>query len=111
MGIMQQIVPFHQSTVDIHFSANLVVMTTENVARLCLKEPSVSPVSWHQRSVEIDGTVFSAVKTQGKLSELHVWFFVLQSFTWYKIPLASNGKLWHAMHWDIQNKVKSSLTG
>ncbi|XP_020608451.1 uncharacterized protein LOC110047057 [Orbicella faveolata] len=62
--IMQQIVPFHQSTVDIHFSANSVVMTTENVARLCLKEPSVSPVRWHQRSVEIDGTVISTVKTQ-----------------------------------------------
>jgi len=62
--VMQQIVPFRQSTVDIHFSANLVSMTTENVARLCLKESSVSPVQWHQRSVTIDGTVISAVKTQ-----------------------------------------------
>jgi len=68
--VMQQIVPFRQSTVDIHFSANLVSMTTENVARLCLKEPSVSPVQWHQRSVTIDGTVISAVKTQGKCSPL-----------------------------------------
>ena len=63
---MQQIVPFRQSTVDINLSANLVVMTTENVARLCLKEPSISPVRWRQTSVEIDGTVISAVKTQGK---------------------------------------------
>lgn len=64
--IMQQIVPFRQSTVDIHFSENLVFMTTENVARLCLKEPSVSPVRWHQRSVTIDGTVISTERTQGK---------------------------------------------
>ena len=77
--IMQQIVPFRQSTVEIHLSANLVVMTTENVARLCLKEPSVSPVNWHQRSVEIDGTVISAVQTQGRLIRinLQVWAFVL----------------------------------
>ena len=68
--IMQQIVPFRQSTVDIHFSANLVFMTTENVARLCLKEPLVSPVRWHQRSVTIDGTVISTEKTQGKCSPL-----------------------------------------
>lgn len=68
--IMQQIVPFRQSTVDIHFSANMVVMTTENVARLCLKEPSISPVRWHDRSVEIDGRVISAVKTQGTCSRL-----------------------------------------
>ncbi|KAJ7354829.1 hypothetical protein OS493_029835 [Desmophyllum pertusum] len=60
--IMQQIVPFRQSSVDIHFDSNLVVMTTENVARLCLKEPPVSPVMWHRRSVEIDGTAISAVK-------------------------------------------------
>ena len=63
--IMQQIVPFRQSTVDIHFSANMVVITTENVARLCLKEPSISPVRWLNRSVEIDGREISAVKTQG----------------------------------------------
>ena len=68
--IMQQIVPFRQSTVDIHFSANMVVMTTENVARLCLKEPSISPVRWYDRSVEIDGRVISAVKTQGTCSPL-----------------------------------------
>lgn len=66
--IMQQIVPFRQSSVDIHFDSNLVVMTTENVARLCLKEPPVSPVMWHRRSVEIDGTVISAVKYKGKLN-------------------------------------------
>ena len=70
MCIMQQIVPFRESTVDIHFSANMVVLTTENVARLCLKEPSISPVRWHKRSVEIDGTVISAVETQGKHSPL-----------------------------------------
>ena len=65
---MQQVVPFRQSSVNIHFNSNLVVMTTENVARLCLKEPSVSPVMWHQRSVEIDGIAISAaVKHQGKL--------------------------------------------
>ena len=66
MRIMQQIVPFRQSTVDIHFSANMAVLTTGNVARLCLKEPSISPVRWHKRSVEIDGIVISAVETQGK---------------------------------------------
>ena len=65
---MQQIVPFRQSSVDIHFDSNLVVMTTENVARLCLKEPPVSPVMWHRRSVEIDGTAISAVKYKGKLN-------------------------------------------
>ncbi|XP_078345602.1 uncharacterized protein LOC144631097 isoform X1 [Oculina patagonica] len=62
--IMQQTVPFRQSSVDIHFNSNLVVLTTENVARLCLKEPSVSPVMWHQRSVEIDGAVIGAVESQ-----------------------------------------------
>lgn len=84
--IMQQIVPFRQSTVNIHFSENLVFMTTENVARLCLKEPSVSPVRWHQRSVTIDGTVISAVKTQGKCLPL------CSKLTWYKISHANNGK-------------------
>ena len=68
--IMQQIVPFRQSTVDIHFSTNIVVMTTENVAMLCLKEPSISPVRWLNRSVEIDGRLISAVKTQGTCSHL-----------------------------------------
>ena len=68
--IMQQIVPFRQSTVNIHFSGNIVVMTTENVARLCLKEPSISPVRWYERSVEIDGRVISAMKTQGMCSPL-----------------------------------------
>ena len=68
---MQQIIPFHQSSVDIHFNSNLVVMTTENVARLCLKEPAVSPVVWHQRAVEIDGSVVTMVKNyeDGKLNK------------------------------------------
>ncbi len=80
---MQQIVPFRQSSVDIHFNSNLAILTTENVARLCLKEPSVSPVMWHQRSVEIDGTVISAVESQGKLklcvciAWLHLFFYFL----------------------------------
>ncbi len=84
---MQQIVPFRQSSVDIHFNSNLVVMTTENVARLCLKEPSVSPVMWHQRSVEIDGTLISAVESQGKLSLcaciawLYLFFYFLPGLT------------------------------
>ena len=86
--IMQQIVPFRQSTVDMHFSANMVVMTTENVARLCLKEPSISPVRWLHRSVEIDGRVISAVETQGTCSRL---CSNLSHGT--KSPLASNGIL------------------
>ena len=70
MRIIQQIIPFHQSSVDIHFNSNMVVMTTENVARLCLKEPAISPVMWHQRAVEIDGNVVTMVKYHdGKLNK------------------------------------------
>ena len=65
---MQQIVPFRKSSIDIHFGSNLVVMTTENVARLCLKEPPISPVMWHQRSVEVDGTKIGEMKYQGKVN-------------------------------------------
>ena len=64
---MQQIVPFRQSSVDIHFNSHVVVMTTENVASLCLKEPAISPVTWHQRSVQIDGTEVTLVTDPGKL--------------------------------------------
>ena len=71
---MQQIVPFHQSAVDIHFSANQVVMTTKNVARLCLKESAVSPVNWRQRSVHIDGTQVTVEEGQGKLSYIRVHY-------------------------------------
>ena len=68
--VMQQIVPFRQSSVDIHFNSNLVVLTTENVARLCLKQPSVSPIMWHRTTVEIDGTaISSAVAHQGKFCQ------------------------------------------
>ena len=65
---MQQIIPFRQSSVDIHFNSNLVVMTTENVARLRLKEPAVSPVMWHRRSVQIDGTAVTTTKYLGELN-------------------------------------------
>ena len=68
--VMQQIIPFHKSSIEIFFSSNLVVLTTVNVARICLKEPSISPVSWHKRSVKVDGTVVSGMKYQGKLIQL-----------------------------------------
>ena len=67
---MQQIVPFRQSTVDIHFKSNEIDMTTQNVARLCLKEPVVSPVIWNQRGVQIDGTEVTILKYQGQLKNL-----------------------------------------
>jgi len=66
--IMQQIVPFRSSTVDIHFDSNHVVMTTENVARLCLKEPAISPVMWQERSVQIDGNQVAMEKDLSKCS-------------------------------------------
>lgn len=62
---MQQIIPFHQSTVDIHFRENAVVITTKNVARLCLREPAVSPVIWNQRRVHIDDTSLTMDEFQG----------------------------------------------
>lgn len=65
---MQQIIPFHQSTVDIHFKENAVVMTTKNVARLCLREPAVSPVIWNQRRVHIDDSILIMDEYQGKLA-------------------------------------------
>ena len=67
---MQQIVPFRQSTVDILLKSNEVDMTTQNVARLCLKEPAVSPVIWNQRAVQIDGTEVMILKYQGQLKNL-----------------------------------------
>lgn len=67
MRIIQQMVPFHQSSVDIHFNVNMVVITTVNVARLCLKEPAVSPVMWHQRTVQVDGAIVTLARNQGKL--------------------------------------------
>ena len=65
---MQQNVPFHSSTVDIHFDSNHVIMTTENVARLCLKEPAISPVMWQERSVQIDGNQVVMEKDLSKCS-------------------------------------------
>lgn len=65
---MQQIVPFHQSAVDIHFRDNAVVMTTKNVARLCLREPAVSPVIWNQRIIQIDNSSLKMDEYQGKLT-------------------------------------------
>lgn len=80
--IMQQIVPFHQSAVDIHFSANQVVMTTKNVARLCLKESAVSPVNWRQRSVHIDGTQVTVEEGQGDGKYCPIALCRLGSSTW-----------------------------
>ena len=65
---MQQNVPFRSSTVDVHFDSNHVVMTTENVARLCLKEPAISPVMWQERSVQIDGNQVAMEKDLSKCS-------------------------------------------
>ena len=65
---MQQIVPFRSSTVDIHFDSNHVVMTTENVARLCLKEPVISPVLWQEWSIQIDGNQVAMVEDLSKCS-------------------------------------------
>ena len=71
--IMQQNVPFRSSTVDIHFDSNHVVMTTENVARLCLKEPAISPVMWQERSVQIDGNQVVMEKDLSKCSLYCYW--------------------------------------
>ena len=77
---MQQIIPFRQSTVDIHFRENEVVITTKNVARLCLREPAVSPVIWNQRRVHIDDTSLTIDEFQGKLAAGYIIFRLMSKF-------------------------------
>ena len=65
MRVLQQTVPFRQSTVDMVFSDDHVTLTSTNVARFALTEPAVSPVQWSEQTVRIDGVLFTLEDYKG----------------------------------------------
>lgn len=65
--VLQQYVPFRRSTVKLEFTGEVSNIWTENVARISLYEPAVSPVHWHQKRINIDGDVVDVIKALGKV--------------------------------------------
>ncbi|KAK3753331.1 hypothetical protein QZH41_015265 [Actinostola sp. cb2023] len=63
--ILQQLIPFRHSSVQIRLSTGAAILRTENVARMSLSEPAISPIDWDQRHITVDDTVVNLEKSSG----------------------------------------------
>ncbi|XP_078000966.1 uncharacterized protein LOC144453526 [Glandiceps talaboti] len=67
--VLQQIIPFRISKIELVFSSDSVSMVTSNVLKFKLYEPAVSPVLWTLKSIQIDSDKFSTDDVASAMKE------------------------------------------
>ena len=78
--ILQQLIPFRHSSVQIRLSTGAAILRTENVARMSLSEPAISPIDWDQRHITVDDTVVNLEKSSGKPASSNLLSVVYHSY-------------------------------